>query len=105
MWKAARKDASIIGVYTCMSPQRSALLQDRFGARDLSVAVRASEADILAAKLAGGRTGAEEARAGLNTSTTATSNTVANQATRKRGQTDATDPQDQSAASSVEHAH
>ena len=72
MWKAARKDASIIGVYTCMSPPRSALLQSRLGARDifnLSVAVRATEADILAAKLAGGRTGAEEARARLNTST------------------------------------
>ena len=91
-----------------MSPPRSALLQSRFGARDifnLSVAVRPTEADILAAKLAGGRTGAEEARARLNTSTTTTPNTAATQTTRKGGMTDATDPQDQSAASSADHAH
>ena len=90
-----------------MSPPCGALLHPRFGDRDifnLSVAVRATEADILAAKLAGGRTGAEEARARLNTSTT-TSNTAATQTTRKRGLNNASDPQDQSAASCADHAH
>ena len=107
MWKAPRTDASIRGVYTCMSPARGALLAARFGERDifnLSVAVRATDADILTAKLAGGRTGAEEARARLNTLTTASHTAVATHTTRKRGLTDAPDPQDQPADSSAVHA-
>ena len=107
MWKAPRTDASIRGVYTCMSPARGALLAARFGERDifnLSVAVRATDADILTAKLAGGRTGAEEARARLNTLTTASHTAVATHTTRKRGPTDASDPQDQPADSSAVHA-
>ena len=90
-----------------MSPPCGALLHPRFGDRDifnLSVAVRATDADILAAKLAGGRTDEQEAGARLNTSTAATINTVADQATRERGPPDVADPQDQSAASSADHA-
>ena len=107
MWAAPRKDVTIKGVYTCMSPPRDAALQARFGDRDifnLSVAVRATDADVLAAKLTGGRTGEQEARARLNTSTSTTANTDANQATRKRGPTDAVDPQDQPIAGCTKHA-
>ena len=68
------------------------------------MAVRATAADILATKLAGGRTGEQEARARLNTSTAATSNTGADLATKKRGPPDVANPQDQSAASIVDHA-
>ena len=90
-----------------MSPPCGALLHPRFGDRDifnLSVAVRATDADILTAKLAGGRTGADEARARLNTLTTASHTAVATHTTRKRGLTDAPDPQDQPADSSAVHA-